>query len=491
MAEKKLTAYEEELKQARGKILGFKQIAEANICAIIFKEPELLYSHRNLKLESFSFNMWKVYFSIANAILFKEKKTLDEITINFYLEKHSKLALKFAEYGGYNKIIEAGEYVKTSNFESYIQENQKWVVVLQMLDKKFPIHDRISDFVDMSSEQIYEEFNAMLNHMFANVESDVKSYGISHEIDQLIDDLNEGIAVGLPFSNMPIYTKETGGLYLGGIHLIGGLSNVGKSTFIRNTVLPSCLKYNEPIVIFLSEEGIKKWQREILVWCANVVFHTELPKYVVRDGKYTPEIMALLRKCANWMKEQDESGVIKLVPLLEFRTKTVIKLINKYASLDIKHFCVDTFKADKGSTHDGSWYDGMMNMVEINDVVKPEARNLSIVITFQLSKASSKMRHYTQDSIGVFKSIVDPASSGTMLRGLFDDEYEGGKRELEAYRIEGKTRIPVKLSPTKKYQVLFIIKSREGSTDYQIILEHDLSRNILKEVAICHVPTDF
>ena len=56
----------------------------------------------------------------------------------------------------------------------------------------------------------------------------------------------------------------------------------------------------------------------------------------------------------------------------------------------------------------------------------------------------------------------------------------------------GKTKIPVKLDKEKHYQILFLIKNKEGSTgQYQIVVEHDMSRNIMKEIGITNVPVDF
>ena len=82
-----------------------------------------------------------------------------------------------------------------------------------------------------------------------------------------------------------------------------------------------------------------------------------------------------------------------------------------------------------------------------------------------------------------------------MIRNLFDDEYSGEKRELKVYRLDGKnhkTKIPVKLEKDKQYQIIFIIKNREGSANsHQIVVEHDLSKNILREVGVTNVPIDF
>ena len=163
--------------------------------------------------------------------------------------------------------------------------------------------------------------------------------------------------------------------------------------------------------------------------------------------------------------------------------------------MGVKYFILDTFKMDAGDVSDKSWLEMQQNMVEINDVIKPESKNLHILITFQLAKGSVKQRYYTQDNIGMSKNIIDPASTCIMIRDLYDDEYTGERRELKVYRLEGKngkTKIPIKLDKDKHYQIAFIIKNREGSANrYQVVFEHDMSRNIMKEIGITNVPVDF
>jgi replicative DNA helicase len=321
------------------------------------------------------------------------------------------------------------------------------------------------------------------------------SYDISDGIDELIEELDKGLAVGLPYYDMKIITKETGGQYLGSITLVGGLSNVGKSTFARTVTIPSVLKYKEPIVIMINEDGKKKWQRELMVWVINNIFKEDLQKHIVRDGKFTPETKSLLFKAKDWIKEQSENHIITIIPFEKYKTSNAIKVIKKYSSMHVKYFILDTFKLDSGKVSDIAWLQMQQDMVDINDVVKPEVKNLHILITFQLAKGNAKQRYYTQESIGISKSIIDPASTCLMIRDLYDDEYTGEKRELQVYKLEGKngtSKIPVKLNKDKHYQIVFIIKNREGAANqYQIVIEHDMSRNIMKEIGITHVPVDF
>ena len=60
---KEITAFEKEQISVAKKILEFKTGAEANVVAILYKQPDQFYN-TNLTLEDFSDNVWKVYFEI-------------------------------------------------------------------------------------------------------------------------------------------------------------------------------------------------------------------------------------------------------------------------------------------------------------------------------------------------------------------------------------------------------------------------------------------
>lgn len=494
--EKKPTPFQEELIKAAKTVKEYKLACEANIVSIFYKKPDLLYDYQ-LKLEDFTENTWRVYWQIAFDIVIKERKsTLDEITIGLYLEKHSKLKQKYDEYGGYDTIEKATEYVKIENINGYIAELNKWNTVLLLLKNKFPVYDRLSEFADMSLDDIYVEYEAILNHIFINADEESKSYSIDDGIDELIEELNRGTAVGLPYHDMTLLNKETGGQLTGNITLIGGLSNMGKTTLARSLCIPTTIKNSDKLVIMLNEEGKKKWQRELLVWVANNVYKFDLQKFVVRDGKYSDEVMDILRKCADWIKNKASDNTITLIPFNKYRTDKAIKVIKKYASLGVKYFILDTFKADSGSRNDKMWLEMQQAMVDIYDTVKTDGgKDVHIVITFQLAKSSARQRFYSQDNIGQAKNIIDVASTCIMIRDVFDDEYTGEKNALKVYRLEGKngkSKIPVNLDHDKHYQLLFIVKNREGAANsVQIVVEHDMSRNLLKEVGFTSVPVDF
>lgn len=496
MSKKNNKVVKDELEiEALKRVREYKLIAESNIVSILWKDPEQYFNYENLSIDMFTHNEWKVYFQIGYDIVVKEKKpVLDEITVGLYLEKHDKLRQKYDEYGGFEKIELAKGYVRENNIDGYVKELNKWNTVIQLAKHKFPIAERLSEYTDMSSEEIYDEYEAILNHIFINVEGDDKTYSIGYKIYDLIDELNEGLAVGLPLHNLPMLTHEIGGNLEGNITLMGGLSGMGKTTFTRSAVIPSIIDNDERIVILANEEGLKKWQRELIIWVANNIYKRDIKKYELRDGGYSSEFITFLKdKCAKWIVEREEQIIFK--PLSKFSTNKSIKIIKKYAHLGVKYFVLDTYKSDSGEVSENNWMAMQQNMVNLYDTIKEECANVHLWVTFQLSKSSSKQRCYTQDNIGMAKNIIDVASTCIMVRKLFEDEFEGGKNALKVYKKSGKngkTNIPVTLDKDKHYQILFVIKNREGgSGEYQIVVEHDMSKNTLKEVGFTIVPADF
>lgn len=493
----KLTPFQQEQIATAKKVKDYKLSCEANIVSIFYKQSDLMFDY-DVKLDDISENTWRVYYQIAYDIVVKEKKTLDELTVGFYLDKHDKLKEKYEEYGGWQKIIDATAYVKTSNIDGYVRDLNKWNVVLKLIKYGFPVSDKLSDYSDMTADEIYSELEALLNHTFININGDVNTYSLDYKIDELLDNLNEGLAVGLPYYNMPMLTSETGGQLHGNITLVGGLSNVGKSTFARTSTIPSIIENNEQIVVMVNEDSLTKWQREMIVWCANNIFKEDLQKFVLRNGNYTEEVWTLLKKCTKWIKEVSENHTITIIPFQRYKTDSAIKVIKKYAGMGVKYFMLDTFKADASSKVVESSANSMamsQAMVDIQDVVKETSKDVHILITFQLAKNSARQRYYTQDNTGIAKNITDVASTNIMIRDLFDDEKQGGKNALKVFRLEGKnnkSKIPVQLNPDKHYQIIFVVKNREGSANqYQIVVEHDMSRNIMKEVGITFVKQDF
>nr|DAL78531.1 MAG TPA: replicative helicase [Caudoviricetes sp.] len=494
---KKLSAFEQQKAETIKKVSEYKLQCEANVVAILYKDPDQLYN-TDIDLSSFTSNVWKVFWQIAHDIIIVENKnTLDDITIGMYLNKHPKLNEKYVEYGGYDTITAAMGYVKEENLDGYVSELHKWDAVRELCEKGFPVKDRLSDYADMSEEEIYNEHEAYLNHIFANSSAGTKSVNVFDGMYEFIQELNECSEAGMPFYNADLLNAEVGGFNLNGnIYGLGAGSGCGKSNMAFNWIIPSAMKYGEKVVMCINEEDERRIRKELLIWVANNIFHEELHKRTIRDGGFDGETIALLKKCADWIDQQKDEHILTVIPLERYSVNTVIKIIKKYSSaFGVRVFILDTLKESFDAKTDEIYKSMMRDMVTLYDVVKPSAKNVGLFVTYQLGKGSLKMRYLTNNEIGQAKSIVDVMSVNLMMRRPYEDEYEGGSKEVIGYRPDGKdgkSKIAIKLKKDDNPMITFICKNRFGiSGGHQVVSSCDLSTNTYKDIGYCNIPQDF
>lgn len=483
-----ITPFQKAQIETSKKISEIKKTAEAAVVSLIYRNPDKL-AECELTLDDFSNNIFKVYFAIVTELI-KEKMDVTDVNCGIYLEKHPKLRKAFESYGGFATMLDASEYLKESSFIGYVDEVKKWNAVLQLLKYGFPVSERLSEYADMTAEQIYEETEGLLNHIFSNVDTKIKSYNALSGLDALVDELNEGDQVGMPIAS-ELINNEFGGLRNGNIYTLTAASGAGKSTLAINYILPQCIKYNRRCVAFINEEDAKRWKQELLIWCSTNILKKPIQKVQLRDGGFDEETLATLREAAKWLEEKEEEKLITIVPLEHYNVGTVIKLIKKYNRLfGIDLFILDTFKESSNSQKE-AWKSMLEDSVALYDCIKPASLNVVLFMTMQISKGSMRTRHLTNADIGQSKSVVDVFSVSILCRRIEPDEFKGEKHELKVWKRHNKSKIPVTLDPEKYYLLFFIGKNRFGLTDtYTLVVEADLSINSYKDIGYTIVAND-
>ena len=491
MAEKnkpKLTPFEEQQIEICKQVLDYKLNTEANVVSILYKNPSLLYD-TNLTLEDFHHNVWRVYFNIASDIILVEKKnTLDELTVGFYLEKHKKLKNKYDEYNGWDTISAAMEYVDVANFEGYVAELRKWQTIIKLVKRGFPCDkEKLSEFCDRTTEEIYDEYSIYLNDIFVNVDNNIHSHNGFDKMRELVDELDSGKNVGIPFANCDILNQEIGGMMGGNIIGIGAVSGMGKSTISINYILPSVIKYNLQAVFIINEENESKFRKEALCWYCSQILKHPVPKHVLRDGNFDAETKEVLYKAADWFESQKHNNNITIIPLERYTASTVVKLIKKYSKMMCDIIVLDTLKESSDSRNKESWKSLMTDCVDFYDAIKHT--QTCMIVTYQLTKNKSK--YLTSADIGISKGILDVFSVNLFFRRPLQTEFEGEKDELYCYKLSGSTKLPFKLKQDTHYMIAFIDKCRYGATGIQIVSEADFSINKFEDKGYCIVKQDY
>lgn len=491
---KKKTAWENECEKINKKIDEITLGIEANIVATLYAKPELLYQYE-LGVKDFNSNVWRVFFAIIYELIINEKKNeIDELVVGFYLQKHAKLSDKYESYGGWNTIQQATQYIKVENFESQYRELHKWNTIKTMLKQGFPIAQDFSKLSDLSLDEIYDLYNAKINHIFANADCEVKSYDITDGLSEYIDELDNGVALELPVDSAPILNNLIGTFKRGQIYGLGASTGVGKTTMAFRLMLPSIIKEQKKVLILLNESDQKQVQLELLIYVANNIFKKELHKKTLRDGHFTQETKDFIKQCVDYIKDLKDKHIITIVPLESFSMNLCIKLIQKYSSLGVEFIILDTFKTSVDKHSEANWEVQSQDVVKLYDICKPASRNLCLLMTYQLTKGSLNKKYLTNNDVGQSKSILDTMSVNMMMRRPFQEEFDDGKNPLICYRLEGqkgKSKIPFKLSSERNYLILWVNKNRNGETNpYQIVYDFDMSTNTLKELGICSIAED-
>ena len=493
MAERniKKTPYEEHQEKIKKKIMGYKLGDEASVIAMMYKNPDLL-KESNLTDSDFHGVGWKTYFKILKGLIINEKKMCaTDIDVGLYLKKHPEQKKEYEKYGGYNTIETALEkYVSEPNFDSYLENLRKWNAILKLIDRGFPCDEkRLSRICDMTIDELYEEYTVYLNDTFANVENNVQTYNGFDGMKELIDELDSGSAIGIPFANCDILNREVGGMLGGNIIGLGGSSGTGKSTLSINYVFPSMVKNDLRAVFIINEEDQNKFKKEALVWYCTNVLKKPIPKRVLRDGNFDDETKETLYKAAEWFENQKDNHTITIVPLERYTAKTVVKLLKKWSHMaDV--IVLDTLKESADSRDKESWKSMMTDCVDFYDCIKHT--DACMIITYQLVK--NKSRFLTNADIGVSKGILDVFSVNLFFRRPFQTEFKGGKNELYCYNTGGEysnSKVEFKLEKDKHYMICFISKNRFGTSGIQIVSEADFSINKYKDLGYCVVPEDF
>lgn len=491
----KKTSWEIECEKTAKQIDEITLGIEANIVATLYAKPELLYQY-DFSLTDFNSNVWRVYWAIIHELLITEKKNeIDELVVAFYLQKHKKLSEKYEEYGGWDTIQQAKEYIKVENFDSEYKELHKWNTIKNMMNQGFPIANDFSNFADLSLEEIYNLYNIKLNHIFANADYEVKSYDISDGILEYMQELDNGASLELPVDSAPLLNNLIGTFKKGQIYGLSANTGVGKTTMAFRLILPSIIKEQKKILILLNESDQKQVQLELIVYIANNILKKELRKKTLRDGHFSQETKDIIKQCIDYINDLKDKHIITIIPLETFSIDLSIKLIQKFSSLGVEYIILDTFKMPLDNRKESVWLEMTKDMVRLYDVIKPASRNLCLIVTYQLNKASLTKRHLTNNEVGQSKSILDVLSVNLMMRRPYDDEFDGGSHEIIGYRLEGKngkSQIPFKLNKDNNYLIFFCTKNRNGETNpYQLIYEVNLSTNTIKELGITYIPEDF
>lgn len=480
----KLKDFPKELTEGRESI-------EATFIFCLFKNPELYgdYLHLNegndetIKTEDGIF-----YFSLGKQLYLKGLHSFDHVSIYSFLENKPNLKSHFDELGGYKTVKELKSLVDADNVSAYYDSLCKMNMLMCLYEKGFNIMSNLDKFSQMTTQDVYDWYDYMLNNISVGKIEHLKAENLSDGYDKYIDEWDKGLDVGFRVGS-PMLNYMLSGVHKENLMLhMGGIGQGKTTTAVALYILPA-IESGEDVCIIANEQSASQFRQIIL---ATVLFnkikymHMNRQKLII--GNFTEEQREKLKEAEAWLQAQE--GKITFVEMQNYSITNVKKTVKKFSKLGVGLFIFDTLKPESDAS-ERSW--GEFSEVAKELFILAKSEKVAIIATAQLSSESIYRKFLNLSCVGKSRAIAETASTVVMFRPLSKDE----KENIQAWRFEKdesgaykKTRRIMELDPEKDYIMVFVPKNRYGQVDPQIIMERNMSFNTLKDIGYYECPID-
>lgn len=471
---------------------------EQLLVGFMWNNPQLYrkFKSHNISKETFTDPMWYFYYRLGELMWDNGVRSYDEETVFAFIDSRSStnksLMKKYNEYGEYEHVGFLREVCteEKKNEEYHLSEVQKYealrkFIEIGMVDKSNK--ELIKKLSLMTLKQAQMFFTHQQKKAFGNVNSGQVEVVdlIDDDIYEDIEEMNKGIAMGVPFFFAPRMTKILKGWLKGKLMYLVMPSGVGKSTMVRSIFLMTLIEKNEKGIVFVNEEGKRSWRMALLAVVCAYILKKRISRDKIFEGNYDDYTKNTLREAADWLLK-NRPDMLKLIVLKKFRFEDVLNYAEYYKALGANYMVLDTFKPDGEETDMARWQVFGQNSQDLYDMIKEENLNMGTLATLQL-KIGKIFRFLDHDCIGKSKETVEVADATMLGRLLFKDEYEGGKNEIFAFNYVKKggkwEKEKYILDSDKDYIIFFFGKNRMGGASKQIIFEINYDFNELVEVA--------
>lgn len=473
---------------------------ESLFIGYLWKTPSLYEKYRshNIEKETFTNLRWFYFYYIGKEMYGSGVRTFDDVsTYTFVSSKPKEVNKKsymdmYNEYGGFDSINDLLDECEKNkqNDEYHFNEIQKYECLRRFQDENLiNVLDLnlVNNLCRMTLKQVQAFFQHKIGKIFSNVNcGEVVEYNLLDDLDVAIQKMNDGEAMGLSLHDAPRLSKKIKGWRKGELTYLVLSSGMGKSSISMEKWILSLLENDEKGLMFTNEENVWKARNLILATIASKVLNKPVNREKLSEGTFDEKMLERLNESKKWL-EQHRKDIIKFYDMKKYRVEDVISRIEVMKPLGYDFALLDTFKPSTSAKEEARWESFSNAAQDIFNCIKPEANNIGLLATVQL-KIGKEFRYLDLSAIGKSLEIVEVASTVLMGRLLFSDEIEG-KNKIFAYNWEKDAfnnkwhKKEYSLDPEKTYMIIFLAKSRNGSTDEQILYEVNYGINSFKEVA--------
>lgn len=481
-------------------LLENRGVIEGCVIGCLYSNNDLYNDCKDiLKEHDFLTEDGRLFYRLGLEITKTGVKSIDEQSIKAYLSGKEALSEMFEEYGG-TMTIKDLKNTNAENFEAYLDTLIKFNALNRLHIKGFNVLDNLSKFKEMTSSEIYDWHDYMVNDTFLKATSVTKPVDLARGNREYIQRANKGLEKGIDIDE-PILNYRLAGMHRGNILLHTAHSGIGKTSSIIPMYILPLIKRGNKVVLLINEQSEDAWRSMLLPSIISNGFlgHDIQTKWIQRNrmnmGGFTEEELKALNMAADWLN-QFENNLI-LYPLEDYSVRTLKKIIKKMMRLDEETtFILDTWKPEDESASNAHAI-FTEESKELFKIVKPKEMgglNVRFIATAQLAGSTITQRYLNIGALAKAKAIKEVCGQILMMRRVWQDELdEKSKYYIKPYRYNKDTgeEEEIKLDPTKVYTIMFFDKNRYGKSDFQLLWQSNLDFNHWRCIGYCTVKQDY
>lgn len=256
---------------------------EGNVLGCLFKDM-LRLDEVKLESENFITQDGRFYFSMLKKLRFLGYSALDEVTITSSLPEN--VVEEYKERDGWEPIQHQMDITNEQNYETFLDNLYRENILLNMYRDGFnlekPIEIKGKDvpplkfFRNMTAEEVTDWYTNRIAEYGTGESSKILEEEDLTFDDKFIESCKEGVSSGISYVNagidvngeemscFPYLSRQTIGLLEGKLHMLGGFSSTGKSTWWI-TILMAFLSQGRKILIISNEETADKFKIKFMI----------------------------------------------------------------------------------------------------------------------------------------------------------------------------------------------------------------------------------
>jgi replicative DNA helicase len=246
-------------------IINKRHEIEGNVCACLWKQPDLYKDLKELVLEDFITIDGRFFYALGKQLFTMGYKVFDAITVTTFLNDKAELKEQFKTKNGYSFMTELVPIMNTDNIEIFYDSLVKNNILMRLHDKGFQVVKEMPKFEAMNSELVYQYFDYNLNDVFVKKQIGIKPVDLTGGYDDFLQECDGGKNLGISFgSGCPLLNYHFGGLHKRNILLHTAHSGVGKTSSAIVFYLLPLLEQGEKVVVLVNEQGESDWRSMLL-----------------------------------------------------------------------------------------------------------------------------------------------------------------------------------------------------------------------------------